>query len=188
MARDVYTVVLLEKQWKVRSAGKHSGPYVTQTEAIAAAVQAAHKVGLSNPDGAQVRVQDTNNQFRTSDSQDPILPKADGTYLAVCVLLNPSNGRAGSKTKNSRRSPETNLGHDRRLPPSMSSRQQELRAGLFPSGALRFRHDGGYVLLGTPGCTPMWRRFPSRSRRHRPEPAALPCPAAPQRPPLRRAR
>ena len=65
MARDVYTVVLLEKQWKVRFAGKHSGPYATQAEAVAAAIEAAYKAGQSNPDGAQVRVQDTNNQFRT---------------------------------------------------------------------------------------------------------------------------
>jgi hypothetical protein len=77
MARDVYTVVLHEKQWKVRSAGKHSGPYATQTEAIAAAVEAAHTAGKSNPDGAQVRAQDTNNQFRTewTYGKDPYPPR-----------------------------------------------------------------------------------------------------------------
>ncbi|MFI5001765.1 MAG: DUF2188 domain-containing protein [Reyranellales bacterium] len=76
MARDVYTVVLLERQWKVRFAGKHSGPYATQKDAIASAVEGAHKAGASNPEGALVRVQDTNNQFRTAWTygQDPYPP------------------------------------------------------------------------------------------------------------------
>jgi hypothetical protein len=65
MVRDVYTVVLYEKQWKVRFAGKHTGPYSTQQDAITAAVDAAHKSGEKNPEGAQVRVQDANNRFRT---------------------------------------------------------------------------------------------------------------------------
>jgi hypothetical protein len=66
MARDVYTVVLLENQWKVRFQGKHNGPYASQDDAIAAAVEAAHKAGKTNPDGAQVRVQSTANNFRTA--------------------------------------------------------------------------------------------------------------------------
>ncbi len=76
MARDVFTVVLYEKQWKVRFAGKHTGPYATQKEAIGAAVDAAHKAGTSNPDGAQVRAQDADNQFRTewTYGQDPYPP------------------------------------------------------------------------------------------------------------------
>ena len=77
MAGDVYTVVVYEKQWKVRFCGKHSGPYATQKEAIAAAVEAAHKAGTCNPEGAQVRAQDTNNQFRTewTYGHDPYPPK-----------------------------------------------------------------------------------------------------------------
>jgi hypothetical protein len=66
MARDIFTVVLLEQQWMVRFRGRHSLPYATQGEAIAAAVDAAHKAGTANPDGAQVRVQDSNNMFRTA--------------------------------------------------------------------------------------------------------------------------
>ena len=58
MARDVFTVVLLEQQWMVRFHGRHSRPYATQDEAIAAAVDSAHKAGMANPDGAQVRVQE----------------------------------------------------------------------------------------------------------------------------------
>jgi hypothetical protein len=78
MATDVYTVVLHERQWKVRCHGKHSGPYASQDEAIAAAMEAAHKAGKSNPGGSQVRVQDTNNQFRTAWTygKDPYPPRA----------------------------------------------------------------------------------------------------------------
>jgi hypothetical protein len=66
MARDIFTVVLLEQQWMVRFRGRHSPSYATQGEAIAAAVDAAHKAGTANPDGAQVRVQGSNNVFRTA--------------------------------------------------------------------------------------------------------------------------
>jgi hypothetical protein len=65
MARDIFTVVLLEQQWMVRFRGRHSQRYATQGEAICAAVDAAYKAGMANPDGAQVRVQDSNNVFRT---------------------------------------------------------------------------------------------------------------------------
>ena len=58
MARDIFTVVLLEQQWMVRFHGRHSRPYATQGEAIAAAVASAYKAGMANPDGAQVRVQE----------------------------------------------------------------------------------------------------------------------------------
>ena len=65
MARDIYTVVLLERQWTVRFRGRHSQRYATQREAVSAAVDAAYKSGMANPEGAQVRVQDSNNVFRT---------------------------------------------------------------------------------------------------------------------------
>jgi hypothetical protein len=66
MARDVFTVVLLEQRWMVRHHGRHSSPYATRDEAITAAIDAAHKAGIANPDGAEVRVQDANNVFRTA--------------------------------------------------------------------------------------------------------------------------
>jgi hypothetical protein len=65
MTRAVYTVVLYENQWKVRFGGKHTGPYATQKEATCAAVDAARKTGKTNPDGALVRVQSSDNSFRT---------------------------------------------------------------------------------------------------------------------------
>ena len=66
MARDIFTVVLLEQRWMVRYRGRHSPPYASQDEAISAAIGAAYKAGMANPDGAQVRVQDANNVFRTA--------------------------------------------------------------------------------------------------------------------------
>jgi uncharacterized protein DUF2188 len=77
MAREVYTVVLLENQWKVRFQGKHNGPYASQDDAIAAAVESAHKAGKANPDGAQVRVQSIGNNFRTAwtSGVDPYPPQ-----------------------------------------------------------------------------------------------------------------
>jgi hypothetical protein len=65
MAQDIFTVVLLERQWMIRFHGRHSKPHPTQKAAIAAAVNAAYKAGMVNPDGAQVRAQDPNNIFRT---------------------------------------------------------------------------------------------------------------------------
>jgi hypothetical protein len=66
MAREIFTVVLLEQQWMIRFRGRHSRAYASQGEAITAAVDLAYKAGLANPDGAQVRVQDSNNVFRTA--------------------------------------------------------------------------------------------------------------------------
>lgn len=77
MARTVYYVVLHEGQWKISLSGKHHGPYATQKEAIRLAVDAANIEGKKNPDGAQVLVQGTNNQFRTewTYGNDPYPPK-----------------------------------------------------------------------------------------------------------------
>src|SRR6266700_4358082 len=65
MACDIVTVVLLEQQRTVRFRGRHSQRYANQGEAICEAGDAAYKTGMANPDGAQVRVQDSNNVFRT---------------------------------------------------------------------------------------------------------------------------
>jgi hypothetical protein len=77
MARDIFTVVLLEQQWMVRFRGRHSRRYATQGEAITAAVDAAYNAGMANSDGAQVRVQDSNNVFRTEWTYaiDPLPPR-----------------------------------------------------------------------------------------------------------------
>jgi hypothetical protein len=78
MGQGIFTVVLLENQWKVRFRGKHSVPYANQKEAIVAAIDAAYAEGETNPDGAQVRVQSTNNAFWTewTFGSDPYPPLA----------------------------------------------------------------------------------------------------------------
>ena len=77
MARDIFTVVLLEQHWMVRFRGRRSQRYATQGEAICAAVDAAYNAGMANSDGAQVRVQDFNNVFRTEWTYaiDPLPPR-----------------------------------------------------------------------------------------------------------------
>lgn len=76
MARIHYYVVLHSGQWKIKLDDKHYGPYATQADAIRAAVDAAHKAGENGHD-AQVRVQGTNNQFRTewTYGHDPYPPR-----------------------------------------------------------------------------------------------------------------
>ena len=75
MARAQYVVVRHEGQWKISFESKHYGPYQTQTDAIRAAVDAAHDAGSKGHD-AQVLVQATNNQFRTewTYGRDPYPP------------------------------------------------------------------------------------------------------------------
>jgi hypothetical protein len=78
MGQGIFTVVLLENQWKVRFRGKHSRPYANQREAIIAAIDAAHAEGKTSPDGTLVRVQSTTNAFRTvwTFGSDPYPPLA----------------------------------------------------------------------------------------------------------------
>jgi hypothetical protein len=65
MGRDVYYVVLRQREWKISYNEKHYGPYKTQRDAIKAAVDTAHKAGPKNPHGAQVVVQGEDHQYRT---------------------------------------------------------------------------------------------------------------------------
>jgi len=75
MARATYYVVLQQGQWKIEHNGKHYGPYDSQKAAIRVAVDVAHKSGQNGHD-AEVRVQGTNNQFRTewTYGHDPYPP------------------------------------------------------------------------------------------------------------------
>jgi hypothetical protein len=75
MARATYYVVLHQGEWKIEYDGQHYGPYGSQKAAIRAAVDAAHKHGQKG-NNAEVRVQGTNNQFRTewTYGHDPYPP------------------------------------------------------------------------------------------------------------------
>ncbi len=65
MACDLYCVVLHEREWTVSYNQKHF-PYKSQYEALQASVDAAHIAGAMNPDGAQVLVQEENDELRTA--------------------------------------------------------------------------------------------------------------------------
>jgi hypothetical protein len=77
MARTKYVVGPHGSDWQISYEGKAATGYKTQKAAIDAAVQAAHKAGATNPDGAQVLVQGTGGQFRTewTYGHDPYPPK-----------------------------------------------------------------------------------------------------------------
>ena len=64
MATAHYYVILQEGQWRIEYNDQQFGPYATEHAAIAAAVDAAHKMGEKGHD-AQVRVLGENNQSRT---------------------------------------------------------------------------------------------------------------------------
>ena len=76
MARQQYTVVLHKDEWKIVHDGKHHGPFQTQKEAIAKAVDLAHAEGKNGHD-AQVVIQGEDNRFRTewTYGNDPYPPK-----------------------------------------------------------------------------------------------------------------
>jgi hypothetical protein len=51
--------------WKISYSEKEFGPYRTQGEAISAAVDAAHRAGAENAEGAQVVLQGFDGEFLT---------------------------------------------------------------------------------------------------------------------------
>jgi len=64
MTREIYYVVFDGRDWMINHRGKHYGPYSSQKEAIAVAVDSAQNSGGRNPFGAQVRTRDANNELR----------------------------------------------------------------------------------------------------------------------------
>jgi len=75
MSRAVYYVVSHGGEWKIKFNGEHYGPYITQSGAIRASVDAAHKAGKNGKD-AQVLIQGRDNQWRTewTYGHDPYPP------------------------------------------------------------------------------------------------------------------
>jgi hypothetical protein len=73
MARIVYSVILHHGAWMVKLGDMHFGPYKTQKAAILAAIDAAQ---AADSKGAHVRVQGTDNKFRTewTYGHDPYPP------------------------------------------------------------------------------------------------------------------
>jgi hypothetical protein len=77
MAKDLYFVLLHEKQWKIKHEDAYLGPYATRATAIKDAIDKAQEAGEKNPDGAEVRVLRTfNTEFRRewTYGKDPYPP------------------------------------------------------------------------------------------------------------------
>ena len=64
MSRCRYRVERLGACWKIRSEHQEHGPYATQSEAIAAAIDAAQRTGPTARHGAQVLVQQRGSTYR----------------------------------------------------------------------------------------------------------------------------
>ena len=64
MARRRFLVERVGSRWKVRVEDQEHGPYASQTEAIAAAIDAAQQAGSAQADGTQVLVQRLDPTYR----------------------------------------------------------------------------------------------------------------------------
>jgi hypothetical protein len=76
MSRRRYLVERIGTRWKVRIEDQERGPYSTQGEAIAAAINAAQQAGPAEPDGTQVLVQRLDPTYRIlwTFGEDPFPP------------------------------------------------------------------------------------------------------------------
>lgn len=61
----VYYVLRRDRQWTIKLRDRHYGPYESQAAAIRDAIDAAHQLGKTNPNGAQVLVQVEGDRFHT---------------------------------------------------------------------------------------------------------------------------
>lgn len=64
MSRRRYLVERLGARWKIRTELREHGPYETQSEAIAAAIDAAQRIGPTERHGAQVLMQQRGPTYR----------------------------------------------------------------------------------------------------------------------------
>ena len=108
MPRRRYLIERVGTRWKIRLEDQEHGPYLTQGEAIAAAIDAAHRAGDEEPDGTQVLVQRLDPTYRIiwTFGEDPFPP----SDMDIAFRLAPSpRGTAGGS-------------HGVRRPPSPSPR------------------------------------------------------------------
>jgi Uncharacterized protein conserved in bacteria (DUF2188) len=84
MSRRRYLVERLGDRWKIRSEHQEHGPYASQSEAIAAAIDAAQRTGPAERHGAQVLVQQRGPTYRVlwTFGEDPYpLSNEDVAFL-----------------------------------------------------------------------------------------------------------
>jgi len=97
MSRRRYLVERLGARWKIRTEHQEHGPYATQSEAIAAAIDAAQRTGPAERHGAQVLVQQLGPTYRIlwTFGEDPYpLSNED-----VAFLLGPSPAAPRATTR-----------------------------------------------------------------------------------------
>jgi hypothetical protein len=97
MPRRRYLVERIGTRWKIRIEHQEHGPYATQSEAVAAAIDAAHRSGPAETDGTQVLVQRLDPTYRIlwTFGEDPYpLSNED-----VAFLLEPSPAAPGATTR-----------------------------------------------------------------------------------------
>ena len=110
MPRRRYLVERVGARWKIRIEDQELGPYLSQTEAVAAAIEAAQQAGPEEADGTQVLVQRLDPTYRIiwTFGEDPFPP----TDKDIAFRLAPSPRGTGGGSHAVRRlpSPPTHRG------------------------------------------------------------------------------
>jgi hypothetical protein len=103
MSRRRYLVERLGDRWKIRIEGQEHGPYATQGEAIAAAIDAAYRTGPGEAEGTQVLVQRLDPTYRIlwTFGEDPFPPSGED----IAFRLAPSPRGAGGGGHDARQLP-----------------------------------------------------------------------------------
>ncbi len=103
MARLRYLVERVGTRWKIRIDEQEHGPYATQGEAIAAAIDAAQRAGDGEPDGTQVLVQRLDPTYRIiwTFGEDPFPP----SDMDIAFRLAPSPRSTAGDSDAVRRTP-----------------------------------------------------------------------------------
>jgi len=110
MPRRRYLVERVGTRWKIRIEEHELGPYVSQAEAVSAAIDAAQQAGPDETDGTQVLVQRLDPTYRIiwTFGEDPFPP----TDKDIAFRLAPSPRGTGGGNHGVRRlpSPPTHRG------------------------------------------------------------------------------
>ena len=103
MSRRRYLVERVGARWKIRIEDQVPCSYASQSEAIAAAIEAAQQVGLTQADGAEVLVQRLEPTYRIlwTFGEDPFPP----TDKDIAFRLAPSPRGTGGGSHDAGRPP-----------------------------------------------------------------------------------
>src|SRR5437660_11393055 len=103
MPRRRYLVERVGARWKIRIEDQELGPYLSQIEAVSAAIDAAQQAGADEADGTQVLVQRLDPTYRIiwTFGEDPF----PATDKDIAFRLAPSSRGAGGGSHGVRRLP-----------------------------------------------------------------------------------